>query len=111
MTRFDTGEMILVPVLNVRASSQRLTYDGSKSLISTPYEFTSLSLDGHGALGVENVERPRGRHKPDFVGRVGHKPRRRMLTWELQTLHFGTAASHPATSPGVQAGTVNMRND
>ena len=82
-----------------------MTYDGSKS-------FTSLNLDGRGAPGVESVDRPRGRHKLDYAGRVGHMLRRRKLTWrmrvhkELQTLHFGTAAAHTATSPGMQSGTV-----
>ena len=87
VTRFDTGEMILVSVLdskttasrvpgavrNVKASSPRLTYDGSKSLISRPSECTSLNLDGHGALGVESFARTPGRHKLDDAGRVGNK--------------------------------------
>ena len=118
--QFGTGEIILAPAhfseLNVKTSSQRLTYDGSKSLISSLCKFTSLRLAGHDAPGVESVERPRGRPKPDFVGRVGHMLRRRMLTWimrvqmELQTHHFDTVAAHTATSPGMETGTVYMRN-
>ena len=53
----------------------------------------------------------------DHADKIGRKLQRRMLTrgirvqMELQTLHLGTAAAHTATSPGMQAGTVNMRND
>ena len=72
VTRFDTGEMILVPVLDSKTNALRVpdailsAQRGSlitkidarwiKESHLKSVQIQSLWLDGHGALGVESVE-------------------------------------------------------